>query len=316
MTEKTKVITLDAESNQTLQSGYSILGVDHPMIAGFSLFLEQEPLDIQTISVRLSGPAQSVESIRLYNESRVFLGTASRRTSTEFSTLFTLNLATSIHLRQNTSMKMYARLVSRSFEHGGMSGEDVLVDQIIIEGNGTWSSEQYTKVAENLRFSTITLTRAIITGIDAKSDATHALSSGNNQLIGRWNIAARRGDARSEPRLRQITWRMTTAGITIANPRLSINDGSPSMPCMLDETSIICNLFNDYPWIGALNDGQAEIFLRADITDLGETSASLSISASSGTNRSDGGDISWTDGSTNFSWISIDGGSMTNTLRR
>ncbi len=313
---KTKIITLDAEENNALQSGYSILGIDHPMIAGFSLFLEQEPIDIQKISVRLSGSAQSVESIRLYNESRVFLGTASRRASTEFSTLFTLDLPSSIHVRQNTSMNMYARLNSRSFENGGVSGEDVLVDQVIVEGNGSWSNEKYTKIGENLRFPTITLARAAIEKITAQKDATHSLFSGSNQLIGHWTLSARKGDARSMPRLQQIVWQLSKSGVSLSNPRLFVSGNDQSMPCTVDSVSITCSLFNDYPWIGAMDDGQTDILLKADITDLGETSAFLSINASTGTNRSDGGDIGWTDGSTNFSWIAIDGGSMGNTLRR
>jgi hypothetical protein len=307
---------VDTNSGESVRSRYSILGKDHPIIAGFSLFLEQEPLNLEKISVRIEGNVPSVESIALYTENREFLGNATRRTGNEFSSMFTLELSSSaIHIKQKTTMNFYARLNTRSFENGGQSGESVSVTQILLEGNGVWSSERYTKLSDAITFPSITLTRAIIKNITKEKDSLHALFGGSNQILGHWKIESVTGDANSNPHIRQIVWRLSKSGVEIQNPRLSTTGSAESMPCIIDETQIRCDLFHDYPSIGNLHDGATDILLTGDIVNPQE-SAFFSIDASLGRGIVDGGDITWTDGTSTFSWIDIDGGSIGNSLRK
>src|SRR3989339_461718 len=278
------------------------LGTVSPILGAAKIFNNSEPFTVEDITVTFTAAVPSVDQVRLYaSADGRYLGGASRDTDDPAS--FTLHSASGlIAAARREGGSGYARAITRRFDQGGESGEDIEIDTFTIEGRGDWSHSSYSDSSTET-YQAFETARSTFTSIANAGPGEDALVGGVGRTIGQWRLQGGRGDGSADLLVTDITFALgTSGGVTLANVTLGADGSTDRTNCSVVGTSIVCAAIPE--GVGTVTSGTRVITLRGDITiPSASQSAGLQISITPAGSVSSAGALTWTDGTTSFSWV-------------
>lgn len=279
---------------------FLLLGEISPILGDGSVTLIQEPFDINTIIVRLTGSAQSVESFFIYDVTGKQLGAAHYDSSLS-GTNYTLELADSVYTGKGQVFHFYVRAKIKPYDRGGVSGETVQISRFEIMGDGHWSNERYHELSTET-FRIYKTTRARFASI-TNADISETALFGGNQTIGAFKFTGEISDSLANLQVTDITFTVNIGGATISNPRLGTYN--TDYPCTLTSSTITCSSIPET--VGLFRENDETLYLTADVSpDPNSLSQRLQIFLNESGGPTSAGNITWTDGFTSFNWIQFD----------
>jgi len=287
----------------SIRSHILLLGETTPTLAAVDFFSNAEPVDIDGVTVTFASPVNSIASLIIYDESGTQIGTASAvvGSSTQFhgSIAFGKML---LPYREERALSIKARLNSRTT--GGVSGEDIQVQSIAIEGEGRWTSETYTS-SSNEAFNAFETAFARITGISNAASSAGVITSGTQRVLADLRFTADSPEAQYDARFSALVFTIEQAGgVTLSNVSIRNEDNSTSTSCTTSFTTVTCSAIDSS--IGTI-DGSRRIRLYGDVSVSGAANnPSLRLVLNQPGTPSNPGDITWTDGQTTFTWVDFD----------
>jgi hypothetical protein len=287
----------------TVRSHILLLGEISPTLASVDFFSNSEPIDIDEVTITFSSPVESIGSMIIYDQTGLQIGTATAVTgsSTQFrGTIPSGKLL--LPYREERGLFVKARLKSR--ETGGVSGDDIRVANISVEGEGQWTSERYTSSSSET-FPTFESAFARITGATNAGSATGIATAGTQKVLADLQFTAQSPETLYDARLTSLVFIIEQAGgVTLSNVTLRNEDNSASTSCTVSSTTVTCGGID--PAIGTVDD-TARIRLYGDVSiPSNATNARLRLVLNDPGTPSDAGDITWTDGVSSFTWLDLD----------
>ena len=260
-------------------------------------------MDINSVTVTFASPVASIGSLIVYDGSGAQIGTATAviGSSTQFHAAIPFGKLV-LPYRQQRSLSVTARLNGNTT--GGMSGEDVQVQTMTVEGEGRWSNEAYAS-SSNDTFNASETAFARITGIANTGIAEGVLISGPGKVLADLTVTADTPESQHEVRITSLTFTIEQAGgITLSNVALRTEDGSASSPCTVGSTTVLCAAIDAS--VGTV-DMSRRMRLVGDVLVPGAaTKPSLRLVLNQPGTSATAGDITWSDGSATFSWVDLD----------
>ncbi|MDO8468902.1 MAG: S-layer homology domain-containing protein [Candidatus Peribacter sp.] len=291
------------------------LGTVSPVLGAAKIFNNSEPFTVEDITVTFTGAVPSVDQVRLYaTADGRYLGGASRDSTDPSS--FTLHSSSGlVSMARRVETSVYARAITRGFDQGGASGEDIQIDHFFIEGRGDWSTRRYNQTSTDtfLAFETARSTFAVITNVGPAEDA---LVSGIGRTIGQWRLEGVRGDGRADLKVTDVTFSLgVSGGVILANVTLGADGSTDRANCSVAGSSITCAAIPE--GVGTVSGGTRILTLRGDITVPSTSqSAGLQVAISPAGSVNSAGALTWTDGSTSFTWVPFDESQLRGTYYR
>ena len=291
--------TYDTYGDTNLQQSFILLGTVSPVLASVKIFSDTQPLDVTDISITLASSADSVESILVYDQEARLLGRASLRSGSTYTvSVRTMNL----HIPRRENFSIYARAQLKPFTAGGVSGEQIEVSEIRIEGIGSWNNKDQAESSSD-EFPTFQTARSRITVIENAAEDKAILVAGTNQLVGTYRFAGETGDGQADLALTSVSFQIeSTGGVGISNVQLTADGTSDMISCAIATTVVNCTgipaLF------GSFEDRERVLSLYADVTvPNSSVNQSLRLTLNQGGSPNSAGSVSWSDGSTTFTWV-------------
>ena len=299
---------LDPMADTTVRSQILLLGETSPILGAAKFYLEEEPLDVTAISINLASNVPTVQSLLIYDDDRRLLGRATLNTSTS-STNRNYRLEISrgtFYLDRREERSIYVRAQLASRDMGGISNETVQISNVVVEGNGGWSAREYLKqsAATDL-FPAFVTARSVITSVVNAGQANAPLVGGMNQLIGSFTFMGRKTDSSAKINVTDLVFQIEQTGnVTLSNVKI----GTPGIPdrtsCLVSGSLVTCG--NIPESLGSLTDGPRTIAVYGDVTPGDPAHASLRLTLNEpGSSIADGA-VTWTDGTTEFTWVPVD----------
>ena len=286
-------------------SSFLRLGTTSPILGAAKIFNNSEPFTVEDITVTFTGTVPSIDQVRLFASSDGrYLGGASRDSSDPSS--FTLHASSGIvSMARRVETSVYARAITRSFDQGGESGEDIQIDHFFIEGRGDWSTRRYNQSTTET-YQTFETSRSTFAAITNAGPAEDALVSGIGRTLGQWRFEGVRGDGRADLKVTDATFSLgISGGVILANVTLGADGSTDRASCSVAGNTITCAAIPES--VGTVSGGTRIWTLRGDITVPSTSqSAGLQISLSPAGSVSSAGALTWTDGTTSFSWVPFD----------
>lgn len=292
---------LDSLRDSIVRSHFLLLGEVSPLLAGVRVSLQEEPFDVRKVSIILTADVPSVESVLVYKETGEELGLATRRSSGRYE----LDLPTGkFILPQRNEVSLYVRARLRPWEDGGESGQSVRVSSIEVRGNGVWSTVSYTKSSTET-LPTFVTARGLITLIERLGSKEDVLVSGTRRLLGNFRFTTRVTDGHAQMRLSSLSFQIEqVGGVTLSNVTLR-RDG--------DATSHICSVSGSALTCSALPESTGTIGTTSKLLLYGDVSVpaqaerpSLRLTLNDPGTPSQAGAVTWTDGTSTFTWLPLE----------
>lgn len=274
-----------------------------PILGSVRIFPEQEPVDFRAILVDFVVAPSSVDSLLLYDGDRRLLGRATLDTSIAGGKRFTLRLlGGSFVIPKREERSVYVRALLKMHDAGGSSGAAFQIKEIRVEGDGVWSNEPYGK-SLTATFPTFQTARAHIASIANAEESTGILVAGPRQRIAAFHFLRARSDAAAELRVTGLTFQVSASlDVTLTNVILRGRDAGDDHGCTVGTVTITCSAIP--AGHGVIGDSGRVIELYADIALSGATASPfLQITLNDPGTVESAGSISWTDGTTTFTWV-------------
>ncbi len=300
--------TSDPITDASIRSQFLALGETGPVMGAFKVFLYEEPLNITAIQINASITGQAIDAFLIYDQNRKYLGRATSTASTPTLRTYRLEMRNgSLTVPQKEEMDFYARPVLMSKDGGGQSGLVTKIHNVTFEGNGFWSNRSYTK-ASTETFVDFQTARGIITSVKNAGQTQEFLLSGTDRKVGSFTFTARKNDGSAQVKLTDLAFTIEQAGgVSLGNVRIGMANDSTRYNCSVAGETATCAMLAD---IGVIDDAKT-FNVYADVTiPPGTNNASLRLSLNEGGNVSSAGSVTWTDGTTSFSWLPTDGGAV------
>ncbi len=289
------------------------LGTVSSILGAAKIFNNSEPFIVEDVTVVFTGTVPTIDQVRLYaTADGRYLGGASRDSSDPSS--FTLHSSPgllSVARREDASV--YARAISRPFDQGGESGEDIAIDHFFIEGRGDWSNRRYSQSTTET-YQTFETARSTFTSIANAGPAEDALVGGVGRTLGQWRLEGVRGDGSADLRVTDIDFSLgVSGGVILSNVTLGADGTTERADCSVAGDTITCASVPE--GIGTVSSGTRILTLRGDITIPGSSqSAGLQVALTPAGSVNSAGALTWTDGTTSFSWVPFDGAQLQGTF--
>ncbi len=298
------VATHDTYGDTTIRPQFLLLGEVSPVIGAADIFLEEEALDVRTVTVNLMTATPSVSALLVFDEDTRYLGRASLSSGAQY----VLNVQPDTFIvPRRESTTLYVRADMRSEPNGGTSGDIVEVNNFIVAGVGVWSNDQYAKASAD-DFPEFQTARSVPTSITNADQQESFLVAGTDRVIGAFRFEARKSDASADADITKLTFDVTkTAGVTLSNVKLGLRGFPERMDCTVSGSQIICSSIDAL--YGSLKSGAKILEIRADVTlpsPVPEGQTQLMLSLGSPGSITTPGAVEWTDGTTTFSWVPFD----------
>jgi hypothetical protein len=256
-----------------LPSRILLLGEHTPVIAGIKIFPDDEPVVLRTVIVRFSDNiSSSVAAVEVVDGSGSVLG--------------------------------HIRLRLKKDNAGGGGGQEVKVTGISIVSDGVWT--QRPRLAETERFDIPAHETALsaITRIERNGQERGVFTPGTGKRIASFDIAAELSrDADADPALETINFSVNypSSKVTIQNIVLRGDGADTAHDCTLSSFVITCE---DIPsFIGSL-EAPRTLSLYANVSVTGtHRNPFLEVSINNPGRTNNTGDIIWTDGKTEMTWV-------------
>jgi len=278
-----------------------LLGETGPVLGGFKVFLYEEPFNVTAIQVNVNITGSAIDSLLVYDENRVYLGRATSTASTSTQRTYRLELRNgSLTIPQRVERSFYVRPVLMRRDAGGTSGLVARIQNATFEGNGYWSNRAYTQTSTD-SFVDFQTARGIIASVRNAGLPQEFLVSGTDRKIGSYAFSARKNDGIAEVKLTQLQFTIEQAGgITLSNARIGVDGDSTRYSCSTATDTVTCSTLAD---IGVIDDSKT-FHLYADISiPVGLQNGSLRLTLNNGGSIATAGAVSWTDGTTAFTWL-------------
>lgn len=285
----------------TIRSHILVLGAVSPTLAAVKIFSNLEPVDINGVTITFTSPVPSVGSLVIYDGSGAQIGTAhavgSSFTGFHGSIAFGKLL---LPYRQDRRLSVKARLKSK--DTGGISGEDVQVQTITVEGSGRWTSEDYTKTSSET-FEPSETALAAITEIVNSGPAEDALVSGPEQALADFTVSAVTPEPLHPVRITDLAFTIEqTGGVTLSNVVVRNESNSTSTSCSVSSSTLTCPDIDT--GIGTVDDTRRfRVFGDVSISD--NTRPFLRLTLNNPGTPTTAGAVTWTDGVTTFLWVDL-----------
>lgn len=294
------VLPTDPLSESEIRSQLLLLGDVSPIIGAAKIFLSEEPFIVQEISINLSPSASSIQSLLVYDENRRFLGRATLQSGSNYR----LEVATNaLIIEKSDEHRIYVRAHLSPYNAGGISGQDIAIQNIVVMGSGYWSNHAYTKSSTET-FLTFETARSTITGVTNVGPASAGLVGSSNQIIGAFRFESRKTDASAVTEITELRFQIEqTGGVTLSN----VSIGMPGIPdrhaCTVSSQIITCSGIPAS--FGSLTDETLTMQVFADVSVPATQNASLRLTINDPGSASSTGAITWTDGSASHSWVGL-----------
>lgn len=289
----------DPDTNRNVRASIMQLGEVSPVLAGVRFFSNNEPVEVERITINLTSAVDSIESFSIYDANGQFLGTA---TDLGGGTSYRATIANDFfELPRREDKTLYIRARLKEGDSGGESGEEVRVDDITLEGNGSWSNDDYTTTTTDT-FEAFQTAYGTITSITHGGDATAALTNATEQLLADFDFTAESTDNRYDVRVNQLRFTIEQAGgITLSNVFLKVEGSDQESSCSVAATTVTCGAIPAE--IGTI-DGTQSIRLYGDVSvPSNATNPRLRLVLNEPGSIATAGSITWSDGVTTFSWL-------------
>lgn len=298
----------DPLSDTTIRSQFILLGETSPVLGSAKFFIEEEPLDVTAISVNLVSDVPTVQSLLVYDDDRGYLGRATLNTSTS-STNRNYRLEVPVGLfavgkREERSVYFRAQLSSK--DAGGMGGQTLQISNVTVEGDGAWSNRGYIRQSSGGNAFVVFVTaRSQITSVSNAGQATAPLITGTNQLLGSFTFTGRKSDSSAKINVTDLVIQIEQTGqVTLSNVRIGTPGIADRMSCLVSGSLITCS---DIPEsFGSLTDDPRTVTVYGDITAVDTAHASLRLTLNESGSSSSAGSVTWTDGTSVFTWLGMD----------
>ena len=295
-----------------LQSRVILLGDISPVIASVDIMSTTEAIDIQDIIIEIIDPAPFIDRLNVYDENGTFIGRAT--IDGGIDTRFRLHLAPETYIAlQDRKTTFYVRAMTRSKEEGGASGESFQVSFMRIAGTGMWSQSLYAEQTSDAFPEFITHAR--ITSAHNGGLTEDTLLGGTNRTLAEFDFAGTTGENNVDLAMTNITFTIEQIGnVSLDDIRMRRAGTNTYTDCTNNALYVYCQ--NIPAPIGNIS-SNTTIQLLGDVSipDTSTTASLRLIINDSGSINSSGA-ISWTDGTTVFTWVDIDSPVVRSTLHR
>lgn len=296
-----RVASYDPLPYEAPRSRFVLLGETGPPIAAFSIFLNEEPFIVRSMRINLTSSVSGLERILVYAQDGRLLGAARFDPNVTTGRGYRLDIPVgTLTIERRQSSMFFLRPVLLSRDMGALPGQTLAVGNIVVEGDGGWSSQKYTKATvEN--FPSFVTARAVVDRVDNVLGNVASLLDGSDRVIAAYRFSGRVSDSFAHIDVTDLRFALgITGGVSITNPHLRA-DGLPvSLPCSLEADAITCaNIPADF---GSLAERPRTLTLSADMT-VTTPNASVLASIDAAGDPSFAGSVSWWDGSVSYDWI-------------
>lgn len=294
-------LSSDSYGSADVRSNFLLLGSISPAIAGVSFFSSNEAINVTKFIVTLAEGAETIDSLLVYDDNGSELGTA---TALGNSMTFNANIPSGRFLlprREDRSVYVRARISEDG--GGGVSGRQVKVSNVQLEGVGEWSSETYSMGSSN-HFPVFETANARITAVENAGPAEAVFMAGADQLIGEFRVRAETPDPEYDVRLNTLVFTVAqTQGVTLSTVRLRSQASDEISNCTVSSVNVTCASVPAS--IGTINDAQI-IRVYATVTAPSEAlSPTLMLSLNRPGDAATAGDITWSDEAETFTWVAL-----------
>lgn len=299
---------LDPLTDTAIRTQFALLGETSAILGAASFFIEEEPLDVTAISVNLASAVPTVQSLLVYDSDRRYLGRATLNTSTSSTNRnYRLELpAGTFVVGKREQRGVYVRAQLSTKDAGGLSGQSVQISNVVVEGDGVWSSSAYTKQSSVSDVYPVFVTsRSAILSVVNAGPVNAPLVTGTNQLLGSFTFNGRKTDSSAKINVTDLVFQIEQAGqVTLSNVKI----GTPGIPdrhnCLVGASTVTCTAIPES--FGSLTDGPRTISVYGDIVAGNSTNASLRLTLNEPGSSSTSGSVTWTDGTSSFLWLGVD----------
>lgn len=295
-------VIYDPNDDVSMSDSFLLLGDTTSVLASANIFMNSEPLDVTAIVVNLVSATSTIESFAVYDHDGVFIGKAYLDASVAGNTQYRLSLRNgSITIPMRQEYSLYVRGILKGNNSGGTSGESVEVASLGVEGDGVWSNHAYTETSTDT-FDEHQTALSGVSGITNAGAASAPLVGGPGQEIGVFRFSGQRSDSSASLYVTDLTFQISqVGGITLSNVVLE-NEGHDQHACTVGTSTITCSSMPAS--FASFGDSARVIRVFGDVTiPSGLTKASLQLSLNDAGSISSPGSVTWTDGTTSFSWV-------------
>ena len=281
-----------------------LLGEDSPALAAVEIFLNAEPLDVTKISVIFTAASSitSIEAVKVYDQDGRYLGRANKD-ATAGNRHYVLNLSNGTFvIPRQQERHVYVRGIISGYKSGGVSGEDVEVQSISVEGDGYWSHRPYTQGSSD-DFPEHETSQSVIGGVSNAGSAKELLVSGTDIPIGSFKFEGVTSGGTSDLHVTDIVFTLGLGdGVTVSNVEMSTPGSTDRLSCVIAGTSVTCSSIPAN--FGTFKSSPRTLILYGDVTITdGAQRPSLQVVISRPGSMGSAGDITWTDGASTFQWV-------------
>jgi S-layer homology domain len=281
---------------ETIRSNFLPLGDIGPAVASLSVFSEHQPIFVDEFVFTLTSPVNSLNSLKVYDDSGVFIGNATRKSNTQYV------LATkdsTVRIPKKISRTFYTRPSLKQYDAGGISGENLQIGSVLLQVEGEWDSSTQT-ITDTSVYPTYTTAAAILTNITANGREEDLFLAGTSVRIGSFMFAGRTFHNRAESRITDLIITPTMGSdVMLTNVVLRDTVGGTETPCTVT-TVITCASIPAN--VGSIDDGPRTLTLYADVTS-SSPNAYLQLQLLNPGSPVSTGSVYWTDGITPFTWV-------------
>ncbi len=296
------------DTDTSVRAGFLLLGEYSVPLGGAKIFSEDQPLDVTSFVIRID-PVSSINSFVVYNHDAILLGRA-YRTMVNGGVFHEYRLPLNrgqLTIPKSQEYSFYVRADVKSSEEGGISGEIVKVRKLGVEGNGSWNNKNQSAFSGE-DYPSFQTSRSSVTSIVNYSNEKSVLISGLQRRLGAFKFTGTKSEAEGTADLSvtDLSFNLnTTGGVNVSNVWLSADSTDSKVNCSVVGSTVTCSSISET--IGSFEDRSRILTLYGDITiPVGASSALLQMQLVDPGSAITNGSVWWTDGTTNFHWISGD----------
>lgn len=289
-------------------SKFLVLGKKEKTIGSIKLNPQDEPVEVREIQITLASAVESLSSIEIFDEFGMALGNAAIDIAESAARdVFTLNLnpdnAYFIDKDDEIVFAFRPHLISN--DNGGTSGETLQISDVDITTIGRWTSNTQEVTTSGQDFKAHRTALTVLKKIESTGSVQSTFSTGIDKLIGSFKFSALDvPDPDADPRITSITFAVSAPSkVVVANPTLRDPAAGTETSCTAAGSEITCSSIPSD--VGSIEEPR-ELFIYSDVSlssDHPNPFLQLEINRPGG--PSGGGDITWTDGVTSFSWVPL-----------
>ncbi len=300
---------LDPISDIRVRSQFLLLGESSPVLGAASFFIEEEPLDVTAISVNLTSEVPTIQSLLVYDDDRRYLGRATLNTSTSTTNRnYRLEIpAGSFRVEKRAERRVYFRAQLASKDAGGIGNQHIQISNVVLQADGSWSNDRYTKQSDSSDIFPVFVTaRSTIASVVNAGLPQAPLVTSTNQIIGSFTLSGRKTDSSAKIAVSSLVFQIEQTGqVTLSNVAIGTSGLPDRTNCVVSSTHVTCS--NIPESVGSLTDAPQTIVVYGDIAAGNTAHASLRLTLNETGSSSSAGSITWTDGTSVFTWIAKDG---------